>query len=78
MKPQIAHFIEPDIEVHTKKEAAAAIRGAAHTSYAAARDNPFTMRWGTTRYTFKDGVHTKRAEEIAANIMRSPKKWVNV
>jgi mevalonate kinase len=54
--------------VTSKKALIAAIRGAAHPTFEEARKDPVTIRFHTTTYTFKDGIHEKRAEELVRNI----------
>lgn len=53
-----------DIEVHTKKQLFAALRGAAWPTYEEAKKHPLTIQFKTTRMTFKEGIHERRAEEI--------------
>lgn len=54
--------------VTNKLQLIAAIRAAAHPTYDEARKDPVTIRFGTCVYTFKEGIHEKRAEEIVKNI----------
>jgi hypothetical protein len=54
--------------VHSKKALIAAIRGAAHSTFAEARKDPVTIRFHTTTYTFKEGIHELRAEQLVRNI----------
>jgi hypothetical protein len=49
----------------------AAIRAAAHPTYAEAVKNPVTIRFRTTTYTFNKGIHEKQAEQLATQIARN-------
>jgi hypothetical protein len=61
----------PEANVVTSKaQMVAALRAAAHPTFEQARKDPVTIRWGTTLFKFKEGIHTTRAEEIIKNILR--------
>jgi len=68
----IAPLINPDATVNTKAEFIAAIRAVAHPTYEEARKNPVTIQYKTTQMTFSEGIHTKRAEDIALRLRRDP------
>lgn len=53
--------------VETPAALSAAILAGASPTYEAARANPFVVRFGTCRYTFKEGLHEKTAQRIARN-----------
>lgn len=55
-------------EVTSKQAFVAAIRAAAHQTYEQARANPVQLKWNTTLFTFKEGIHETRAEELVRNI----------
>ena len=59
-----------DAIVTSKAQMVAAIRAAAHPTFEAARKDPVTIRWGTTTFTFKEGIHETRAKELVYNILR--------
>ena len=58
-------------EVTSKQAFVAAIRAAAHPTYEQARANPVQLKWNTTTYTFKEGIHEARAEELLRNVNRN-------
>lgn len=58
-------------EVYTKPQLMAAIRACACLTHAEAKRNPATIVWGSTTYTFKDGLHERRANIIVRNIRRT-------
>ena len=51
--------------VETPAQLSAALLAAAEDTYEAARDNPFQIRFGTAKYTFREGLHRFRAAHIA-------------
>ena len=63
--------IEMVAEVTSKAALIAAIKGAAHPTYAEAKQNPVQIKFHTTTYTFKEGIHQLRAEEMATNIRKN-------
>lgn len=56
--------------VHNKAELAAAVAAAAQPSYAEARTNPVKIHLGTTKYTFKEGIHEQRAAHILGRLRK--------
>ncbi len=58
-------------EVTSKKALIAAINAAAHPTYAAAKADPVQIKWNTTTYTFKEGIHEARAVELTRAIRRN-------
>ena len=67
---QIAAQPDADFVVETKAQLIAALKAAAQPTFEVAKKHPFTVRWGSTRYTFKEGVSQLRAAEIVTNIER--------
>lgn len=63
-------MIEEVAVVTSTKALIAAIRAAAHPTYEEARKDPVTIRFNTTTYTFKEGIHEVRAEDLVRNINR--------
>ncbi len=63
---------EPDAVVNTKAEFVAAVRAVAHPTYEEARKHPVVIQYKTTQLNFHEGIHTKRAEEIALRLRRDP------
>lgn len=64
--------------VESRDGLAAAVKAAAHLTYADAREHPFEITLGPTKYTFKEGVTERRADQIAANIRKITKKAFEV
>jgi hypothetical protein len=64
--------------VNTRGELGAAIKAAAQPTLADARDNPFTVVCGTTKYTFKEGVTERRADTLLRRISKVPKRHFEV
>jgi hypothetical protein len=60
-----------DFEVHSKTQLTAAVQAAACATYEQAKQNPVSIQWGRTRYTFKEGIHERRAKAIVRNINRT-------
>lgn len=58
-----------DAVVTSKAQMVAALRAAAHPTFEQARKDPVTIRWDTTLFKFKEGIHAARAEEIIKNIL---------
>jgi len=58
--------------VQTKGQLVAAIKAAASPTFEEAKANPCVIRLGTTVYTFKDGIHERRAQKIIREIHRTP------
>jgi hypothetical protein len=54
--------------VNNQKELIAAINAGARATHNQARENPFAVHLGTTKYTFKEGLHETRAEMLARHI----------
>lgn len=57
--------------VETKAQLAAAVAAAAQPSFEEAKKNPVRIDFGSTRYTFNEGIHESRAKQIVANIRRT-------
>ena len=57
--------------VETRAQLAQAVLAAAQPTFEEARKNPAQIICGTTKYTFKEGIHESRAKKIAANIRRT-------
>lgn len=64
-----------DYIVETKAQLVAALKAAAQPTFEVAKKHPFTVRWGSTRYTFKEGVSEIRLKQILANVARKPTNW---
>ena len=64
--------------VRSKPELVAAIKAGAQPTFELAKANPFTVRLGTVKYTFKDGLHERRAREIVREIHRTPAKAFSI
>lgn len=65
--PTLAPLTEPDAIVNTKAEFIAAVRAVARPTYEEARKHPVTIQYKTTRFTFGEGIHTLRAEQLVRN-----------
>ena len=59
-----------DLVVESSAQLAAAVAAAAQPTFELAKASPFRITWGTTVYTFKQGVHEARARSIVRNIKR--------
>lgn len=57
-----------EYEVNTREQLTAAVRAAARPSYEEAKQNPVRIVFGTCTYTFNEGIHERRAEQIAKNV----------
>lgn len=64
--------------VTTRDALIATITAAAETTFEMARQSPFTVRCGTTRYTFREGVTVRRAQQLARKIRKMPAKAFSV
>ena len=59
-----------DAIVTTKKEMIAALLAAAHPTFEAAKANPVCIQWGSTIFTFKNGLTEQRVDKLVANIRK--------
>lgn len=59
-------------EVTSKAQLVAALKASAHDSFAEAKQNPFEIALGRTKYTFKEGLHTQRLDAILSTIGALP------
>ena len=60
------------MEVQSKGQLVAALKAGMRESFAEAKNNPFEVKLGTCTYTFKAGLHERRAAAIIRNIHRTP------
>lgn len=58
--------------VFSKPQLVAAIKAGAQSTWEAAKANPFIVKLGTQTFTFKDGLHERRAKYIIRNIHATP------
>ena len=70
--------MELKYEVTSRSELIAAVKAAACPTYAEARNNPVTIKAGTTTYRFKEGIQADRGTAIINNIQRTTTKAFNV
>lgn len=59
-----------EMVVETPAQLAAAFIAGACASHAEARQNPFRVVLGTAVYTFREGLHMDKAEQLARNARR--------
>ena len=57
-----------EITVTTPKQFAAAVQGCAMPTYEAAKQHPVRIVFESCVYTFKAGIHQRRADELVRNI----------
>jgi hypothetical protein len=64
------------LTVTNRDQLAAAIKGASCTTYEEARKNPVQITLADTKtvYTFKDGIHELRANQIVRKLLRTSKR----
>lgn len=67
-----------EYEVCSRDQLVAAVKTAAQRTHKEALDNPVQIKCGSTKYTFKEGIHTRRADEIIAKIRATSKKAFDV
>ncbi len=60
------------MEVQNKGQLVAALKAGMRDTFEGAKRNPFEVKLGTCTYTFKEGLHERRAASIVRNIHRTP------
>ena len=61
-----------EMVVESKAALVAAIKAGAQRTFELAKANPFQVTLGTTVYTFKEGLHERRAKAIIKTIHQTP------
>ena len=61
-----------EMVVESKPALVAAIKAGSRLTFEEAKANPFTVRLGSTVYTFKEGLHERRAKAIIKQIHQTP------
>lgn len=57
-----------DITITTPAQFAAAVQAVAMPTYEAAKRHPVRIQFATTTYTFREGIHQTRANELVRNV----------
>ena len=61
-----------EMVVDSKSALVAAIKAGSRLTFEEAKANPFQVTLGTTKYTFKEGLHERRAKAIIKQIHQTP------
>lgn len=58
--------------VTDKPQLVAALKAGSRETFELAKENPFEVRLGRATYTFKEGLHERRAKAIIREVHRTP------
>lgn len=67
-----------EYEVHSKAGLIAAVEAATQPTYAQARDNPVSIKCGSTHYNFPAGIGEQRAKTLINKIKHTTAKAFDI